>query len=71
MKIVIIDYGAGNTANVKNAFERLGATVTISPSEVAWRNADALVLPGVGAFGAAMKRLEGKRDAIVEIISEG
>ncbi|MDO8553668.1 MAG: imidazole glycerol phosphate synthase subunit HisH [Candidatus Micrarchaeota archaeon] len=71
MKIVIIDYGAGNTANVKNAFEKLGAAVTISSSEAVWKNADALVLPGVGVFGAAMKRLNGKCDAIVKLISDG
>lgn len=56
-KITIIDYGMGNVQSVRNAFEFLGCQVTITnePSQVL--KADALILPGVGAFGEAMKNL--------------
>ncbi len=71
MKIVIIDYGAGNTANVKNAFERIGAAAIVSDSEDVWKNADAMVLPGVGAFGAAMEKLANKKETIIELVETG
>ncbi len=55
--LAIIDYGMGNLRNVEMAFRRLGVTplVTNDPELVA--QAEALVLPGVGAFGDAMERL--------------
>ncbi|MBI3323846.1 MAG: imidazole glycerol phosphate synthase subunit HisH [Candidatus Omnitrophica bacterium] len=55
--IVIIDYGMGNLRSVSKALESLGAATRVSsdPSEVA--KADKLILPGVGAFGAAMEEL--------------
>ncbi|MBI5227561.1 imidazole glycerol phosphate synthase subunit HisH [Candidatus Micrarchaeota archaeon] len=71
MKIAIIDYGAGNTANVKNAFDKLGANAIVSDSEADWKSADALVLPGVGAFGAAMEKLGNKKKTITEFIESG
>lgn len=59
MKIAIIDYGMGNLRSVENAFRALGyeAVVTQSPGDL--RTADKIVLPGVGAFGDAMARLNG------------
>ncbi|MEN6372276.1 MAG: imidazole glycerol phosphate synthase subunit HisH [Armatimonadota bacterium] len=55
--IRIVDYGMGNLRSVQKAFERVGhaAELTQDPDEI--RSADRLVLPGVGAFGAAMKNL--------------
>ena len=55
--VTVLAYGAGNTASVQFALERLGATVrlTADPAEVA--NAEQLILPGVGAAGYAMQRL--------------
>jgi glutamine amidotransferase len=55
--ITIVDYGSGNLRSVQKAFERLGATATITddPNRVA--EAERLVLPGVGAFGDAMREL--------------
>lgn len=57
--LAIIDYGVGNLRSVYMAFRRLGvaAQVTTRPQDVA--RADALVLPGVGAFGDAMASLRG------------
>lgn len=54
---VIVDYGMGNLRSVQKAFEACGekALVSSKPSDV--RKAERLVLPGVGAFGQAMRRL--------------
>jgi len=56
--IAILDYGMGNLRSVDRAVARVGgaATVTSDPAEAA--RADALVVPGVGAFGACMRGLE-------------
>jgi glutamine amidotransferase len=56
--ICIIDYGMGNLTSVASALAMLGhrATVTIEPESIA--SAKGLVLPGVGAFPEAMRRLE-------------
>jgi len=58
--LYIVDYGAGNLRSVQKAFEHVGveARVGSDPREII--AAPALVLPGVGAFGAAMRQLEGK-----------
>jgi glutamine amidotransferase len=59
--IVVIDYGMGNLRSVSKALESLGAEVRVSsdPQDVA--RADKLILPGVGAFPAAMRELESRR----------
>jgi len=56
-RIVIVDYGMGNLASVRNALKKVGYETPISadPAEVA--EAEALVLPGVGAFGSGMQNL--------------
>ena len=55
--IAIIDYGMGNLRSVQKAFERLGFEAVITDDAAAVAAADRVVLPGVGAFGDAMKRL--------------
>ena len=57
MEIGIIDYGMGNLRNVQKAFEHIGVPARVSASASSLRAADALVLPGVGAFGDAMRNL--------------
>ncbi|MCR5343964.1 MAG: imidazole glycerol phosphate synthase subunit HisH [Butyrivibrio sp.] len=56
--LAIIDYDAGNIKSVVNAFKFLGtdALVTRDPNEI--MKADRVILPGVGAFGDAMRKLE-------------
>ena len=57
--VALIDYGAGNLQSVRNALIAAGAEaieVTADPDQV--RMADRVVLPGVGAFGAAMGALQ-------------
>lgn len=56
--IAVIDYGAGNIFSVKNALDYLGLENRLVSDEKSVRNADAVILPGVGAFPWAMKKLE-------------
>lgn len=70
MELMIIDYEAGNVINVMNAFRKLNINCSVSRSELGWKRADALVLPGVGAFGAAMQNLGSKSNALKLILQE-
>lgn len=56
--INIIDYGLGNLGSVKNALDKIGVDSQISKSVSAIKNADGLILPGVGAAGEGMKNLK-------------
>lgn len=56
--IALIDYGAGNLKSVQKAFAHLGEPVTLTADKDVILTADAAILPGVGAFGDAMKSLE-------------
>lgn len=58
--IVIIDYGLGNLASVKNALDKLGVKSMISSDPAIIRGAKALILPGVGAAGQGMRNLKEK-----------
>lgn len=55
--LIIIDYGVGNFRNVQKAFEAIGAAAEISDSVKHVEQAEAVVLPGVGAFGDAINNL--------------
>jgi len=55
--IAVIDYGAGNIFSVKNALDFLGCENVLTKSEEKIKNADGIILPGVGAFPHAMKML--------------
>jgi glutamine amidotransferase len=57
-KIIIIDYHLGNLFSVKNVFEKLNLNISISSNLNDIDNADAIILPGVGAFKEAMTNLE-------------
>ena len=71
--IVIVDYGMGNLRSVQKAFEHGGARAQISPRPDAVRKAAKIVLPGVGAFAAAMRELEKRKltEALKEKIASG
>ena len=56
-RIAIIDYGVGNLRSVEKAFAATGCEASISSDWRLLREADKLVLPGVGAFAACMKAL--------------
>jgi len=55
--IAIIDYGAGNLHSVKNALDFIGAKSIITADAQTILSADAVILPGVGAFGDCMASL--------------
>jgi glutamine amidotransferase len=58
--IVVIDYGIGNVRSVLNAFDYIGAQAVLSSDAAEIDKASGLVLPGVGAFGEGMRRLESR-----------
>lgn len=70
-RIVIVDCFLGNLRSVQKALETIGADVVISNREEDLRKAEALVLPGVGAFRDAAKNIEPLRSAIYEQIELG
>jgi glutamine amidotransferase len=55
--IGLVDYGMGNRRSMQKSLERAGATVVLSGDHDTLRATDGLVLPGVGAFAAAMRAL--------------
>ena len=57
MTVALIDYGMGNRRSVEKALEHVGARVFRTDDHGAIRAADAVVVPGVGAFPEAMRRL--------------
>jgi len=71
--IAIIDYGMGNLRSVEKGFLKVGAAVTVtnSPDEV--ERADAVVLPGVGAFRDCMQELTNLKlvDSVAAAINRG
>lgn len=71
--VAIIDYGVGNLRSIEKAFAATGSRAAISddPKVLGW--AQALVLPGVGAFGACMKALaeRGFDQLVVERVRSG
>lgn len=73
MKIAIIDYGMGNLHSAAKALEKVGAQVAVTRDPELVRQADKVVLPGVGAFGDCMKNLNerGLAPVIHEVIAAG
>ena len=71
--VAVVDYGAGNLRSVTKALERSGARAEVVAEPEALRAADAVVLPGAGAFAAAANNLrdKGLAEAIVECIDAG
>jgi glutamine amidotransferase len=71
VRIALFDYGAGNLHSLGKALEAEGAGVTVTAD---WDEAlalDALVLPGVGAFGAAAAALPGDREPVRRALEDG
>lgn len=71
--IVVVDYGMGNLRNVKRGFAEVGheAVITEDPHLIA--GAEKVVLPGVGAFGEAVRRIDAKglRAQLMDQIKKG
>ena len=58
MKIVIINYGAGNIQSIKFAIRRLGYEAVLTDDEAEIRDADKVIFPGVGEASSAMEKLK-------------
>jgi glutamine amidotransferase len=56
-RVAIVDYGMGNRRSVEKALEKVGAAAWVTRDHAELRSADGLMLPGVGAFPAAMKTI--------------
>jgi len=65
--VTIIDYGIGNLRSIEKAFQRVGADVHRTDDPQAVREAERLVLPGVGAFGACIAEIR-RRDLEAPIL---
>ncbi len=72
-RIAVLDYGAGNLRSVAKAVERSGGQADVCSDASALRLADAVVLPGVGAFADAARSLaaKGLDEAVKETIASG
>ena len=72
-RIAVVDYHKGNLSSVARGLERAGATATVTDDPDALASADAIVLPGVGAFADAMAfmRESGQAEALVDQMGEG
>lgn len=66
--IVIIDYGLGNLASIRNMIRKAGGKSTISGDPEVIRGAEKLILPGVGHFGAGMENIRSK--GLEELLNE-
>lgn len=71
MRVTIFDYGAGNLHSLTKALERAGEVVSVESDALRALDTDVLVLPGVGAFGAAVDRLGDGRIAMRDAIRGG
>ena len=60
MSILIVDHGLCNLGSVKRALEECGGKVVMSEDPSSLKEADKIILPGVGSFGAAMKVLKSR-----------
>lgn len=57
-RVVVLDYGSGNLRSAERALVRVGADVTVTADLTAARDADGLVVPGVGAYAACMAGID-------------
>lgn len=71
--IAIIDYGVGNLFSLKSSLEAVGAEVAVTSDEAVIKSADKLILPGVGAFEDAAKKLfeSGLAELIISQVRQG
>jgi glutamine amidotransferase len=71
-RIAVVDYGLGNLGSVLKAFRHVGVPAELTADTAALREADALVLPGDGAFAAAMGEIRARGlDAVIREAAAG
>ena len=68
---VIFDYGVGNLLSLKTALEKVGLNtkITVSPRQLS--RADAIALPGVGNFSAAVTKLDAVKEPLLSVMESG
>lgn len=73
MTIAIVDYGVGNLRSVQKAVEHAGHSAVITSDPQTVRDVHRVILPGVGAFGAAVTRLHesGLADVVLDTVKSG
>src|ERR1700732_5284498 len=73
MKISLLDYGAGNLPSVERALQRLRAKTERISTSAGVAKAPALILPGVGHYGALIRALDrdGLRESLIAAIERG
>lgn len=70
-KAVIFDYGVGNLLSLKCALEKVGLEASIGTSAREIASADAIALPGVGAFTAAATKLDAVKETLINKVEDG
>ncbi|MBF5044153.1 imidazole glycerol phosphate synthase subunit HisH [Aggregicoccus sp. 17bor-14] len=71
MRVTLFDYGAGNLHSLAKALSADGVELRVQEDPLRALDTDLLVLPGVGAFGAAAARLAPGREAMREAVAQG
>ncbi len=71
--VAIVDYGVGNLFSLKSSFAAIGVEVVVTADPEVLKNADRIVLPGVGAFEDAAKKLRdsGLDKVLIELANNG
>lgn len=71
--VAIIDYGVGNLFSLKSSFSAIGADAVVTSSKSEIERADSIILPGVGAFCDAAKKLKdsGLEDTVISLAKAG
>ncbi len=71
--VAIIDYGVGNLFSLKSSFSAIGADAVVTSSKSELERAESIILPGVGAFCDAAKKLKdsGLEDTIISLAKAG
>ncbi|MBN1245935.1 imidazole glycerol phosphate synthase subunit HisH [Candidatus Bathyarchaeota archaeon] len=68
---VIFDYGVGNLLSLKCALEKVGLNAKIGVSAQQLKKADAIALPGVGSFSAAITKLDAVKETLLAAVESG
>lgn len=66
--ITIVDYGVGNLFSLKSSFAKIGIETEVTGDKTKIQNAERIILPGVGAFGAASDKL--KETGLFDVVKE-
>lgn len=71
--IAIVDYGVGNLFSLNSSFKKVGADTVLASDRKTIENAEKIILPGVGAFANAAKKLQesGLGEVVIEQVKKG